>query len=273
MLECHSTAELCFLQCYCSAVLQYCRVILLQCFFSAVPLCCSVIILQCHIAAVVLCCCAIVLQCYCASVIMTCSDIELKWYCAAFSNCPAMILSYSHKGCRAVTSWKQFQTLALDSILLSCMQWDCLYTFICVYICWQISISASCLQILSNANCWLKLLPRIHRAATLVHCQTALIHSYILSFPGVLFSIMSLRQTDMLTHWASVRVKIACLIPCFLAWNEKVWFGHAFFSNRAQTLNPIFAAPKIVSGQNWKISEPIRKRRTWGFQKSPYFCS
>ena len=44
------------------------------------------------------------------------------------------------------------------------MQWDCLYTFNCVYICWQISISASCLQILPNANCWLLLLPRSHRA-------------------------------------------------------------------------------------------------------------
>ena len=59
--------------------------------------------------------------------------------------------------------------LALGGILLSCMQWDCLYTFICVYICWQISISASCLQIPPNANCWLKLLPRTRRAATLVH--------------------------------------------------------------------------------------------------------
>ena len=36
------------------------------------------------------------------------------------------------------------------------------------------------------------------------------------------------------------------------------------------SLNPIFLAPL---GQQWKISVPIRKRRSWGFQKSPYFCS
>ena len=36
------------------------------------------------------------------------------------------------------------------------------------------------------------------------------------------------------------------------------------------SLKPIFSAPH---GQKWKISVPIRKRRTWGFQKSPYFCS
>ena len=44
-------------------------------------------------------------------------------------------LNKIHKGFRAATSWKQFQMLALGGILLSCMQWDCLYTFICVYIC------------------------------------------------------------------------------------------------------------------------------------------
>ena len=33
-------------------------------------------------------------------------------------------------------------------------------------------------------------------------------------------------------------------------------------------LNPIFLAPK---SRNWKISVPISKRTSWGFQNSPYF--
>ena len=42
---------------------------------------------------------------------------------------------WAHKELNAATSWMQFQLLALGSIFLSCMQWDCLYTFNCVYIC------------------------------------------------------------------------------------------------------------------------------------------
>ena len=36
------------------------------------------------------------------------------------------------------------------------------------------------------------------------------------------------------------------------------------------TLNPIFSAPK---NQKYKISVPISKRISWGFQNSPYFYS
>ena len=74
-----------------------------------------------------------------------------------------------------------------------------------------------------------------------------------------------------LKFWALQRwqgVQIYWVQPGMLGSNMIIFVK--FFKLKLKTLNLIYSAS---SGQNQKISVPIRKRISWIFQNSPYFLS
>ena len=110
-----------------------------------------------------------------------------------------------------------------------------------------------------------------------------------LNFPPIQFSLSVLRNETPCTfeYPSTIRKSLMMrnkrsgsgrrqhLFYCFLCPNNSCALTTAgylvmFLDMGLLFLNSIFSAPHR---QKWKISVPIRKLRTWGFQNSPYFCS